>query len=90
MTKQTAILQLPGQEAIELPIMKGSAGNDVIDISKLGAAGYFTYDPGFLATASCESAITFIDGDKGILQHRGYPIDQLAEKSDSLRFVFCY
>jgi citrate synthase len=88
MTKQTAILQLPGQEPIELPIIKGSAGNDVIDISKLGAAGYFTYDPGFLATASCESAITFIDGDKGILQHRGYPIDQLAEKSDYLEVCF--
>lgn len=88
MTKQKAILQLPGQEAIELPIKKGSAGHDVIDISSLGKTGYFTYDPGFLATASCESAITFIDGDKGILQHRGYPIDQLAEKSDYLEV--CY
>ena len=88
MTKQKAILHLPGQEAIELPILKGTAGNDVIDISSLGKAGYFTYDPGFVSTASCESAITFIDGDKGILQHRGYPIDQLAEKSDYLEV--CY
>lgn len=88
MTKQTAILHLPGQEAIELPILKGTTGNDVIDISSLGKTGYFTYDPGFLATASCESAITYIDGDKGILQHRGYPIDQLAEKSDYLEV--CY
>ena len=88
MTKQKAILHLPGQEAIELPILKGTAGNDVIDISSLGKMGYFTYDPGFLATASCESAITYIDGDKGILQHRGYPIDQLAEKSDYLEV--CY
>jgi citrate synthase len=85
---QKAILQLPGQEAIELPILKGTAGNDVIDISSLGKKGYFTYDPGFLATASCESAITYIDGEKGILQHRGFPIDQLAEKSDYLEV--CY
>ncbi|PKH01481.1 citrate (Si)-synthase [Psychromonas sp. MB-3u-54] len=88
MSEQKAILQLPGQKAIELPIMKGTAGNDVIDIRSLGQAGYFTYDPGFLATASCESAITFIDGDKGILLHRGYAIDELAEKSDYLEV--CY
>jgi len=88
MSEQKAILQLPGQKAIELPIIKGTAGNDVIDIRSLGQAGYFTYDPGFLATASCESAITFIDGDKGILLHRGYAIDDLAEKSDYLEV--CY
>ena len=88
MSKQTAILHLPGQDPIELPILKGTTGNDVIDIRTLGAAGYFTYDPGFLATASCESEITYIDGDKGILQHRGYPIDQLAEESDYLEV--CY
>lgn len=84
MPQQKAILHLPGQDPIELPILKGSAGNDVIDIRTLGAAGYFTYDPGFLATASCESEITYIDGDKGILQHRGYPIDALAEGSSYL------
>lgn len=84
MSQQTAILHLPGQDPIELPILKGTAGNDVIDIRTLGAAGYFTYDPGFLATASCESEITYIDGDKGILQHRGYPIDDLAEQSNYL------
>lgn len=88
MSEQKAILQLPGQKTIELPIIKGTAGNDVIDIRSLGQAGYFTYDPGFLATASCESAITFIDGDKGILLHRGYAIDDLAEKSDYLEV--CY
>lgn len=88
MSDQKAILHLPGKEPIELPILKGSAGNDVIDIRTLGKTGYFTYDPGFLATASCESAITFIDGDLGILEHRGYPIDQLAEKSDYLEV--CY
>ncbi|GLS90306.1 citrate synthase [Psychromonas marina] len=88
MSEQKAILQLPGKEPIELPILKGSAGNDVIDIRTLGQTGYFTYDPGFLATASCESSITFIDGDKGILEHRGYPISQLADKSDYLEV--CY
>lgn len=88
MTDQKAILQLPGQEPIELPVLKGTAGNDVIDISSLGKTGYFTYDPGFLATASCTSDITFIDGEKGILLHRGYPIDQLAEKSDYIEV--CY
>ncbi|MEH6452998.1 MAG: citrate synthase [Psychromonas sp.] len=88
MSQQKAILHLPGQEPIELPILKGTAGNDVIDIRTLGKTGYFTYDPGFLATASCESAITYIDGDKGILLHRGYAIDELAEKSDYLEV--CY
>jgi len=88
MSDQKAILQLPGKEPIELPILQGSAGNDVIDIRTLGKTGYFTYDPGFLATASCESSITFIDGDKGVLEHRGYPIAQLAEKSDYLEV--CY
>jgi citrate synthase len=88
MSEQKAILQLPGQEAIELPILKGTAGNDVIDIRSLGKTGYFTYDPGFLATASCESSITYIDGEKGILLHRGYAIDELAEKSDYLEV--CY
>lgn len=88
MTEQKAILHLPGKEAIELPILKGTAGHDVIDITSLSQSGYFTYDPGFVSTASCKSAITYIDGDKGILQHRGYPIDQLAEKSDYLEV--CY
>ncbi|AGH80945.1 citrate synthase I [Psychromonas sp. CNPT3] len=88
MSDQKAILHLPGQEPIELPILKGTAGNDVIDIRALGKTGYFTYDPGFLATASCQSSITYIDGDAGILQYRGYPIEQLAEKSDYLEV--CY
>lgn len=88
MSDKKAILHLPGQEPVELPILKGTAGNDVIDIRTLGQTGYFTYDPGFLATASCESSITFIDGDEGILEHCGYPISQLAEKSDYLEV--CY
>lgn len=84
MSAQKAILHLPGQDPIELPILKGSAGNDVIDISKLGTTGYFTHDPGFTSTSSCTSTITFIDGNKGILQYRGYSIDELAEKSNYL------
>ncbi len=88
MANPVAKLQLPGQETIELPIKSGSAGHDVIDISTLGKHGHFTFDPGFLATASCESEITFIDGDKGILLHRGYPIDQLATQSNYLEV--CY
>ncbi len=72
-----------GDKAVELPVLSGSTGPDVIDIRKLyGATGAFTYDPGFTSTASCESALTFIDGDKGVLLHRGYPIDQLASKSN--------
>ena len=79
-----ATLNLPGKDSFELPIKQGTEGFDVIDISKLGSQGYFTFDPGFLATASCESAITYIDGAQGILLHRGYPIDQLATESSYL------
>jgi len=77
-----------GQNTIELPLLKGSLGPDVVDIRSFGKTGMFTYDPGFLATASCESKITFIDGDLGQLYYRGYPIEQLAEKSDYLEV--CY
>ena len=76
-------------KTIELPIYSPTAGPDVIDIRKLYArGGVFTYDPGFTSTASTDSTITFIDGDKGELLHRGYPIDQLAEKSHF--FEVCY
>jgi citrate synthase len=88
MADQKATLHLPGKEPIELPIASGTAGYDVIDISSLGSHGYFTYDPGFMATASCQSEITYIDGDKGILLHRGYPIDQLAQHANYLEV--CY
>jgi citrate synthase len=88
MAESKASLSIDGAVVAELPILSGSAGNDVIDIRTLGSAGYFTYDPGFLATASCESAITFIDGGKGVLQHRGYPIDSLAKDADYLEV--CY
>jgi citrate synthase len=72
-----------GDKSVELPVLSGSTGPDVIDIRKLYAAtDAFTYDPGFTSTAACESAITFIDGDIGTLLHRGYPIDQLASKSN--------
>ncbi|SHE75400.1 citrate synthase [Litoreibacter halocynthiae] len=78
-----------GNKEIELPIHTPTAGPDVIDITKLYAQGdVFTYDPGFTSTAACDSTITFIDGIKGELLHRGYPIDQLAEKSHFLEV--CY
>jgi citrate synthase len=85
---KTATLTIDGQ-TFELPLHSPTAGPDVIDIRKLYAqAGVFTYDPGFTSTASCDSTITFIDGDKGELLHRGYPIDQLAAKSHYLEV--CY
>src|ERR1700733_10578505 len=72
-------------KSVELPVYSGTVGPDVIDIGKMYAqTGMFTLDPGFTSTASCESQITYIDGDQGILLHRGYPIDQLAEKSSFL------
>jgi len=78
-----------GAANVELPILKGTMGPDVVDIRKLYAAtDAFTYDPGFTSTASCESKITFIDGDKGVLLHRGYPIAELAEQSSFLEV--CY
>src|SRR6201995_1558112 len=78
-----------GSPSMELPIYKGTIGPEVIDIRKLyGQTGKFTYDPGFLSTAACNSAITYIDGDKGELLYRGYPIDNLAQNADSLET--CY
>ncbi len=74
-----------GTPSIDLPVYQGSVGPDVVDIRKLyGQTGMFTYDPGFLSTASCQSAITYIDGDKGELLYRGYPIEQLATQCDFL------
>jgi citrate synthase len=85
---QTAKLTL-GDKSVELPVQSGTIGPDVIDIRKLYAeTDAFTYDPGFTSTASCESKITYIDGDAGVLLHRGYPIGQLAEKSSFLEV--CY
>jgi citrate synthase len=85
---RTATLSL-GDQDIELPILSGTVGPDVVDVSNLySESGAFTYDPGFTSTASCESKITYIDGDEGILMYRGYPIDQLARESDFLEV--CY
>ncbi len=87
-TTKTATLTFEGK-TIELPVHSPSVGPDVIDIRKLYAQGdIFTYDPGFTSTAACDSTITYIDGDKGELLHRGYPIEQLAEKSHFLEV--CY
>ncbi|MCD0415615.1 citrate synthase [Rhodopseudomonas sp. BR0M22] len=85
---KTATLTV-GNKNYDLPILTGTVGPDVIDIGKLYAqTGMFTYDPGFTSTASCQSKITYIDGDAGVLEYRGYPIEQLAEKGDFLET--CY
>ena len=84
----TAKLQVPGKD-VEYPVLSGSVGPDVIDIRKLyGQTGMFTYDPGFTSTASCESGLTYIDGDEGVLLHRGYPIGQLAENSSFMEVAY--
>ena len=84
----TAKLQVPGKD-VDYPILSGSVGPDVIDIRKLyGQTGMFTYDPGFTSTASCESGLTYIDGDAGVLLHRGYPIGQLAEHSSFMEVSY--
>ncbi|MBW8734568.1 MAG: citrate (Si)-synthase, partial [Asticcacaulis sp.] len=90
MTQTTNSAKLTiGDKDVDMPVLKGTLGPDVVDIRKLyGETDAFTYDPGFTSTASCESKITFIDGDKGVLLHRGYPIGQLADKSSFLEV--CY
>ncbi|MDR9438668.1 MAG: citrate synthase [Halomonas sp.] len=89
MADRKATLTVDGLEKpIDLPIYSGTLGPDVIDVRGLGAEGLFTYDPGFMATSSCQSAITYIDGGKGVLLHRGYPIDQLAKESNFVEL--CY
>src|SRR5437667_7459139 len=76
-------------KSIDLPVMEGSIGPKVIDVRKLYAqTGYFTYDPGFMATAACRSSITYIDGDEGVLLYRGYPIEELAAKSDFMEVSY--
>ncbi|HEY9278021.1 MAG TPA: citrate synthase [Methylotenera sp.] len=77
-----------GAAPIELPILSGSLGNDVIDIRSLGKHDVFTYDPGFMSTAACNSNITFIDGEQGLLYYRGYPIEELAEHCDYLEVAY--
>src|SRR5215510_15855988 len=78
-----------GDTTVQLPVKAGTIGPSVVDIGKLYAqTGMFTFDPGYTSTASCESAITYIDGDEGVLLYRGYPIEQLAEHSDFIEV--CY
>ncbi len=89
MADRKATLTVDGlDKTIELPVYSGTLGADVIDVRGLGAEGLFTYDPGFMATSSCQSAITYIDGGEGVLLHRGYPIDQLAKESNFVEM--CY
>lgn len=89
MTDKKAHLTIDGiDNAIELPIYASTIGPDVIDVTSITKNGFFTFDPGFMSTASCESKITFIDGDEGVLLHRGYPIEQLAVSSDYLETCF--
>ena len=84
MAERMATLQVDGKP-VTLPVREGSLGPAVVDIRNLYAnTDLFTFDPGFTSTASCESKITFIDGDEGVLLYRGYPIDQLAENGDFL------
>ncbi len=89
MADKKARLTVDGlDEVIELPVYSGTEGPDVIDVRPLTGQGLFTYDPGFVSTAACESKITYIDGGQGVLLHGGYPIEQLAENSDYLETCF--
>ncbi len=89
MADKIAQLTVPGHdEPINLPVLEGTLGASTIDVNQLSKLGVFTYDPGFRSTASCESKITYIDGSKGILLYRGYPIEQLAEQSSFLEVCF--
>ena len=89
MSEKKARLAVDGiDKPIELPVYAGSTGPDVVDVRSLVGEGIFTYDPGFVSTAACDSDITYIDGGAGVLLHRGYPIEQLAENSDFLETCF--
>ncbi|MGJ8526654.1 Citrate synthase [Halomonadaceae bacterium LMG 33818] len=89
MANKTAELDIDSNRVdVTLPVYSGTLGPDVVDVRKLGGSGYFTYDPGFVSTAACESAITYIDGQKGLLLHRGYPIDELAKYSNYLELSY--
>lgn len=89
MTQETASLQVNNLKSEELPVIPGTMGPSVVDVTKLyRETGMFTYDPGFMSTASCESKITYINGEKGILMHRGYMIQDLASKSDFLEVAY--
>ena len=92
MSETSAIDQVTlkaGDKAVMLPVLTGTLGSSCVDIAKLPKeTGYFTYDPGFTATAACKSAITYIDGDAGVLMYRGYPIEQLAKHSSFLEVAY--
>ena len=89
MSDTKPVLLTAGEKSVELPVHAGSLGPTCVDISKLyKETGQFTYDPGFMATASCRSAITYIDGDAGVLMYRGYPIEQLAKQSNFLEVSY--
>ncbi len=86
---EKATLTLPDGRQVDLPVLRGTHGPKVVDVQKLYRdTGYFTYDPGFMSTASCDSSITYIDGERGILLHRGYPIEELAAKASFIEV--CY
>jgi citrate synthase len=88
-TPKTATLTLPNGQNHQFPILSGTTGPDVIDLRKLyDQTDHFTFDPGYTSTGSCESKITYIDGDAGVLLHRGYPIEQLAERSDFMEVAY--
>ena len=88
MSEKTAIIKLDADNEMSLPIYQPTLGKPVVDISVLGANGLFTFDPGFMSTAACESKITYINGEKGILLHRGYPIAELAENKDFIDVAY--
>ena len=89
MSQDAYRLKSPSGNETELPVLSGTAGPDVLDISRLYAQqGVFTYDPGFAATGSCSSDITFIDGEEGVLMYRGYPVEQLAKSSSFLEVSY--
>lgn len=88
MNEKTAILKVDGLDDITLPVHRPTLGHDVVDVTKLGSHGIYTFDPGYGSTASCESKITFIDGEKGQLLHGGYSIEDLASKAEYLEV--CY
>lgn len=88
MSKDTVTLTYNEGSQAEYPVLKATLGNNVFDIRKLGQTQLFSFDPGFLSTASCESKITFIDGGQGLLYYRGYPLEELAEKSDYLEVSY--
>src|SRR3989338_1423006 len=85
--KKTAKISF-NQQSAEFPIYSGTLGYDVIDVKTLGDHGIYTMDAGFYSTAACESKITFVDGDKGILLYRGYPIEELAERSHPIQVPY--